>query len=144
MPLLKEAFTMAPDDLALLIPITGAGMAVALATLAIHLKYRRMSEALRLAHAECLVAIGKGIKRPTSTTPLFVLADPAALACSSTAGLRRSGLNLIFAGGAITLALWQTEDSWLWWWGLVPVSAGLAKLLASLMEMHEQRRAVRQ
>ena len=121
---------MPPDAVFVLIPLTGTVLGISLAMLAVYLHYKRRTEALRLAHAERMAAIEKGIELPP---PAVRLSHVEEAPRSTVSRQRSSGLILVFVGAAITLALWQTGDGE-FWWGLVPVAVGLAQLLSAVLE----------
>jgi hypothetical protein len=122
-------------EFVLLIPLVSVVLGISLAMLALYLNYRKKTEALRLAHAERMAAIEKGIELPPPTVrPLQV----DAYTVRHGSRLRTSGLVLLFVGAAITVAMWQSgADGFLW--GLVPAAIGAAQLVSSLLETREPR-----
>ena len=131
---------MGPEHLAMLIPIISIILGLSLAMLMVYLKYRRDTEALKLSHAERLAALEKGIELPPPPSPLSQIQELRESRRARISGQRTSGLVLLFAGLAITLAIWQSagED---YWWGMVPGSIGLALLLASIIDARDDRNA---
>jgi hypothetical protein len=116
---------MAPENMALLIPILAIVMGIGTGALALLLDYRKKREFFALHHKERLAAIDKGMEVPPLPPEFFQ--DHRRRMREPQDYLRR-GLVLLLVGIAITGALYSTDkDTYLW--GLVPVAIGVAQLL---------------
>jgi hypothetical protein len=133
--------------LTMITSIVGLLLAVSPFALFAYFGYLRDQEKLRLAHeeiklarAERMAAIEKGIELPP--LPHTECNLQPARAGRARAPRRQYGwaLSLIFAGAAITLAMWETGER-RFWWGLVPPAIGVALLLSSLLEAGSRRGA---
>lgn len=121
------------------IPVIGIILGIGVVVLAMYFDFRRKRELIQLYHAERMAAIEKGIELPPLSEQYFTVGD---VARSGPAKGRRTGLILVFLGGAIALSLWGSGFLGnFWWWGIVPLALGLAFLLAALLEARERRQS---
>lgn len=113
--------------LPLLIPIIAIVMGIGVALLAIWTDYRRKSEMFELHHKERLLAIERGMEVPP-LPPEFFHYGRKQWSWSRNNQLQ-SGLILLFAGGALMIALAVNRDLETAAWGLLPFAVGLANLI---------------
>ncbi len=115
--------------LPLLIPIVAIVMGIGIGMLSLLLDYRKKRDIYALHHKERLAAIEKGIEVPPLPPEFFEENRNRRRRGDPLHGLR-SGLVWLFVGAALCVALYTTHpDRSLWTWGLLPMAAGLAKLL---------------
>jgi hypothetical protein len=116
---------MAIEQMALLIPILGIVLGVAIAIVAIVASHREKQKRIESRHRERLAAIEKGIDLPPDP-------EPEAAPKSSTS--LRSGLMGLFIGVVLYFALDQIADDDVALFGLIPAAIGLANLISYFIE----------
>jgi len=115
--------------LPLLIPIIAIVMGIGIGMLSLLLDYRKKRDIYALHHKERLAAIEKGIEVPPLPPEFFEENRNRRRRNDPNYNLR-SGLVWLFVGIALSVAVYATHpDRALWTWGLLPMAAGLAKLL---------------
>jgi uncharacterized membrane protein HdeD (DUF308 family) len=113
------------EQMALLIPILGIVLGIAVAIVAIATSHREKQKRAELRHRERLAAIEKGLDIPPD-------ADPEAGA--KKVGTLRSGLMGIFVGIVLYFALRAAADEDVALFGLIPVAVGVANLISHFVE----------
>jgi hypothetical protein len=120
---------------AVVIPIVAIVGGIAYATYSLYLRYRRQRETLQMVHAERMAAIEKGIELPP--LPSELLHDRyngIGYRSDRSRWQRGRALRMIFVGAAVTVAIWQTSGDHDFWWGLVIVAVGLARLASDYLD----------
>lgn len=121
--------------LPLLIPIIAIAGGLAIPIVYIITQHQRRQQLLEQNHKERMAAIERGIELPP--LPAELLTDrgfqdncPPHPSRAWDAGRQlRSGLFLVFVGVALGSALWVHNGVEAAIWALIPIAAGLAKLL---------------
>jgi hypothetical protein len=111
------------EIIAVMIPIVAIVFGIGLGMLGMYLDYRKKREFFQLHHKERLAAIDKGMEVPPLPPEFFQ--DPRRRR-NGADNLRR-GLLWLFAGVAVTIALYLQHSHW--YWGLVPIAVGASRLL---------------
>ena len=128
---------MAPEKLAMMIPIISIVMGIGLGMLAVYLGYRKRKDLLDRFHQERMAAIEKGIECPP--WPDRLLADEGRP--SSPRRHLLKGLVWFFIGMAVTAALYVAVDHEQALWGLIPTGIGLAHLIYYFVEGRKEAEA---
>jgi hypothetical protein len=116
------------EKMALLIPILGIVLGIAVAIVAIVASHREKQKRAELRHRERLAAIEKGLDIPPDAEPE---AGPKKV------GTLRSGLMGLFVGIALYFALRAVADEDVALFALIPAAVGIANLISYFVE--EQR-----
>lgn len=116
---------MGIEYVALMIPILGIVLGVAVAIIAIVASHREKLKRTELRHKERLAAIEKGIELPL---------DPEPDAESRKGGTLKSGLSGIFVGVVLYFALRAVTDPDVALFGLLPAALGAASLISYFLE----------
>ncbi len=130
---------MAPQIIALLIPLVAVVMGIGLAMLVIYLTYRKRREAFTLYHQERMAAIERGIELPP--VPYGLLSEEAPY------NPRRHllhGLVWLFIGIGIGVAIFATVEFRWALFALVPIGLGLAHLIYYATEGKKEAEALEQ
>jgi cadmium resistance protein CadD (predicted permease) len=113
------------ERMALLIPILGIVLGIAVAIVAIVANHREKLKRSEQRHRERITAIEKGIELPLDPEP-----EPEVRRGS---GLK-SGLMGIFVGVVLYFALKSVADDDIALFGLIPAAVGLASLISYFVE----------
>jgi hypothetical protein len=119
----------------MIIPVVAIIGGISFAAYSMYLKVRRQRETLQMYHTERMAAIEKGIELPP--LPPELLHDRyygGAYGGEYRRWRGGTGLTLVCVGAAVTVALWQTNGDKSFWWGLVIVAWGLARLVGVYLE----------
>lgn len=120
--------------LGVMVPIAAIVLGLGAVMLGMWLDFRKKREMFQMHHAERMAAIEKGIDLPP--LPLEFFQNHKRRESSPYTYLRR-GLLWSLVGVGITMALWGTGHRE-FWWGLVPIGAGVAYLLSYLVERNRK------
>lgn len=116
---------MGIEYMALMIPILGIVLGVAIAIIAIVTSHREKLKRAELRHRERLAAIEKGIELPL---------DPEPDADAAKGSSLKSGLSGLLIGVVLYFALREVADSDVALFGLIPAAFGLASLISYFVE----------
>ena len=120
---------METESVAVFIPIVAIVMGIAIGMLSLYLNYRKKRDIYELHHKERMAAIEKGMELPP--LPVEFFREGRDFGKRTPEARLRSGLVLLLVGGAISFALYNSNngsrDSWVW--GLVPAAVGVANLI---------------
>jgi hypothetical protein len=119
------------EHMALMIPILGIVLGVAVAIIAIVASHREKLKRTELRHRERLAAIERGIELPPDPEP-----DVDARKGNSL----KSGLTGLFIGVVLYFALREVADPAVALFGLFPAAFGVANLISYFVE--SRRKAV--
>ncbi len=122
---------MDTEHMALMIPILGIVLGVAVAIIAIVSSHREKLARTELRHRERLAAIEKGIELPL---------DPEPEGDTRKSGTLKSGLTGLFTGIVLYFALRAVADPDVALFGLFPAAFGAASLISYFLE--SRRKAV--
>jgi hypothetical protein len=125
--------------ISVLIPVVAIVFGIAAAMFGMYVDYLKKRDIMQSYHAERMAAIEKGIELPPLPEALLHGQRTDWRGRPLAARSRRTGLILLFLGGAITLALWGQGNP-AFWWGFVPVALGIAFVIAAALESREQHR----
>jgi hypothetical protein len=131
---------MAPEKLAMMIPIISIVMGIGIGMLAIYLGYRKRKDLLDHYHQERMAAIEKGIECPP--WPDRLLADEGRPASPRRHLLK--GLVWLFIGLAAMVAVYVAVDHENALFGLIPAGIGLAHLIYYFVEGRKEAEAAEQ
>src|SRR5262249_41942428 len=112
----------------IMIPILGVVLGISLAMLGVWLDYRKKREIFELHYRERMAALEKGVRVEPLPDRLFGRRGGPA-----SRSLLLKGLVFLFGGGALTLAI--AESDGIGYWGLIPVGVGLAYLCTFVYEI---------
>jgi hypothetical protein len=113
------------EHMALLIPILGIVLGIAVAMVAIVANHREKLKRSEQRHRERITAIEKGIELPLDPEP-----EPEV----RRGGGLRSGLMGIFVGAVLYFALDAVASEDVALFGLIPAAVGLASLISYFVE----------
>jgi len=113
------------EQMALMIPILGIVLGVAIAIISIVSSHREKLKRTELRHRERLAAIEKGIELPL---------DPEPDVDARKGSTLKSGLSGIFIGVVLYIALREVADPDIALFGLIPAAFGLASLISYFVE----------
>jgi hypothetical protein len=113
------------EQMALLIPILGIVLGVAIAIVAIVASHREKQKRVELRHRERLAAIEKGIDLPL---------DPEPEAEPRKSSSLRAGLTGLFVGVVLYFALDEVAGDEVALFGLIPAAVGIASLISYFVE----------
>jgi len=113
------------EQMALMIPILGIVLGVAIAIISIVSSHREKLKRTELRHRERLAAIEKGIELPL---------DPEPEVDARKGSTLKSGLSGIFIGVVLYIALREVADPDIALFGLIPAAFGLASLISYFVE----------
>ena len=113
------------EQMALLIPILGIVLGIAVAIVAIVASHREKVKRAEQRHRERIAAIEKGLELPLDPEP-----EPEVRRGSSL----KSGLMGIFIGILLYFALDSVADEDIALFGLIPAAVGLAHLISYFVE----------
>jgi hypothetical protein len=131
---------MAPEKLALMIPIISIVMGIGIGMLAIYLNYRKRKDLLDHYHQERMAALEKGIECPP--WPDRLLGDEGTPASPRRHLLK--GLVWLFIGLGGMVAVYVAIDHEQALWGLIPAGIGLAHLIYYFVEGKKEAEAADQ
>jgi len=113
------------EQMALMIPILGIVLGVAIAIISIVSSHREKLKRTELRHRERMAAIEKGIELPL---------DPEPDVDARKGSTLKSGLSGIFIGVVLYIALREVADPDIALFGLIPAAFGLASLISYFVE----------
>jgi hypothetical protein len=113
------------EQMALMIPILGIVLGVAIAIIAIVTSHREKVKRAELRHRERITAIEKGIELPL---------DPEPDANAGKGSSLKSGLSGLLLGVVLYFALREVADDDIALFGLIPAALGVASLITYFVE----------
>ena len=113
------------EQMALMIPILGIVLGVAIAIVSIVSSHRQKLKLAELRHRERLAAIEKGIELPL---------DPEPDADAGKGRSLKSGLSGLLLGVVLYFALREVADDDIALFGLIPAALGVASLITYFVE----------
>lgn len=113
------------EVVAVMIPIIGLLVGVAIAIVSIVTSHRQKLRRTEARHKERLAAIDKGLELPL---------DPVEPENGKKGGSLRSGLVGLFVGVVLYFALREVADDDIALFGLIPAAIGLANLITYFVE----------
>lgn len=122
---------MEVEQMALLIPILGIVLGIAVAITAIVASHREKLKQVELRHRERLAAIEKGIELPPDAFAEGEPKKPLSL---------RNGLSGLFIGIVLYLGLSELVGSEVALFGLIPAAYGIATLISHFVESRSSAR----
>ena len=116
----------------IMIPILAVVLGMGLAMLGVWLDYRKKRELFELHYRERMAALEKGVTVDPLPEHLFGKRQGPA-----SRSLLLKGMVLLLGGGALTLAIAQSDG--IGYWGLIPMAIGLAYLITFLYEIKRSK-----
>ncbi len=117
------------EQMALMIPILGIVLGVAIAIVSIVSSHRQKLKLAELRHRERLAAIEKGIELPL---------DPEPDADAGKGNSLKSGLSGLLLGVVLYFALREVADDDIALFGLIPAALGVASLITYFVESRKK------
>ena len=122
------------EQMALMIPILGIVLGVAIAIVSVVSSHRQKLKLAELRHRERLAAIEKGIELPL---------DPEPDADAGKGSSLKSGLSGLLLGVVLYFALREVADDDIALFGLIPAALGVASLITYFVEGRKNGGATR-
>jgi cadmium resistance protein CadD (predicted permease) len=113
------------EQMALLIPILGIVLGVAVAIVAIVASHREKVSRAELRHRERIAAMEKGLELPL---------EPAEPETDRKIGSLRSGVMGVLIGVLLYFAIREVADAEVALFGLIPAAVGIANLVSYFVE----------